>query len=376
MKKLKLLGDVEQLLTKLVILPKDGSIYESEQAINNILKLKSFLATIPAVFQSLETATSPLLVDIRECCQPGLANDITEILTATIDENASYATKPLELRNQRVHTVKHQISASLDIQRKLYEDFSGKIHEYINELEDEIRVKITLKFTAARKFYLQVRACDFGPQGPPQVLINRNKVKGNFECQTLKLISYNERINQAVNGAMVESDGVIKDLLSEIRSRICTLFKYCEGIALVDMLSSFACLTRTCNYTRPVIHQNAYGLVAARHPILDSRGLDKCIPNDYFVTEESRFQIITGQNMSGKSTYIRSIAILQIMAQVGCYVPAESARFPLLYSLFARVSTDDVLEANLSTFSVEMREMAFILRLVLHTQELFFYVII
>ena len=66
--------------------------------------------------------------------------------------------------------------------------------------------------------------------------------------------------------------------------------------------------------------------------------------------------------MSGKSTYIRSIAMLQIMAQIGCYVPAESARFPLLYSLFARVSTDDVLEANLSTFSVEMREMAFILR--------------
>lgn len=66
--------------------------------------------------------------------------------------------------------------------------------------------------------------------------------------------------------------------------------------------------------------------------------------------------------MSGKSTYIRAIAMLQIMAQVGCYIPAESARMPILFNLFARVSTDDLLEANLSTFSIEMREMAFILR--------------
>lgn len=66
--------------------------------------------------------------------------------------------------------------------------------------------------------------------------------------------------------------------------------------------------------------------------------------------------------MSGKSTYIRAIAMLQIMAQIGCYIPAESARLPVLYSLFARVSTDDSIELNLSTFSTEMREMAFILR--------------
>lgn len=66
--------------------------------------------------------------------------------------------------------------------------------------------------------------------------------------------------------------------------------------------------------------------------------------------------------MSGKSTYIRAIAMLQIMVQIGCYIPVESARIPVMYNLFARVSTDDTLEQNLSTFSIEMREMAFILR--------------
>ncbi|CAK7267954.1 MutS protein msh4 [Sporothrix epigloea] len=361
LQKLKPLGDIEQLLTKLVILPKDGSVYESEQAINHILKLKAFLAAIPDVFESLSDARCDLLKEIRRNCQSERADGIMGMISDTIDPNAEYATKPLELRNQRVHTVKHEVSANLDIQRKLYEDFSSKIHDYVNELEDEIRAKIKLKYTATRRFYLQIQVSDFGPLGPPSVLINITKVKNSIECQTLKLIGYNERINQAVNGAMAESDEVIKSLLSRIRPQVSTLFKYCESIALLDLMVSFASLTKSYGYTEPTI-AGAHALVGGRHPILDSRGLNKCISNDYFATAESRFQIITGQNMSGKSTYIRAIAMLQIMAQIGCYIPADSARLPVLYSLFARVSTDDSIELNLSTFSTEMREMAFILR--------------
>ncbi|KIH91946.1 hypothetical protein SPBR_01258 [Sporothrix brasiliensis 5110] len=332
------LAHKDGLLDKVV---EDGSIYESEQAINNILKLKAFLTAIPQVFESLSDVSCDLLLEIRSNCLPARADRILGIIGDTIDRDAAYATKPLELRNQRVHTVKPEISVSLDIQRKLYEDFSRKIHDYVNDLEDEIRVKVALKYTATRKFYLKVNAKDFGPQGPPPVLVNTKPVKGAIECQTLKLIGYNERINEAVHRAIVESDEVIKSLLSQIRPRVSTLFKYCECIALLDLLASFATSTRTYTYKRPLIHTDSYALVGGRHPILDSRGHNKCIPNDYFVTEETRFQIITGQNMSGKSTYIRSIAMLQIMAQIGCYIPAES---------------------NQSTFSIEMREMAFILR--------------
>ena len=86
------------------------------------------------------------------------------------------------------------------------------------------------------------------------------------------------------------------------------------------------------------------------------------VPNDYYATEAYCFHIITGCNMSGKSTYIRSVALLQIMAQIGSFVPAEYAAFSIIHHIFARVSMDDSIELNLSTFSVEMREMAFILR--------------
>lgn len=86
------------------------------------------------------------------------------------------------------------------------------------------------------------------------------------------------------------------------------------------------------------------------------------IPNDVYATQQSRLQIITGCNMSGKSTYIRTVALLTIMAQIGSYVPAGYAAFPIIYQLFTRLGMDDNIETNVSTFAAEMREIAFILR--------------
>jgi DNA mismatch repair protein MSH4 len=101
---------------------------------------------------------------------------------------------------------------------------------------------------------------------------------------------------------------------------------------------------------------------AGRHPVREKFQREKYIPNDVYATQQTRFQIVTGCNMSGKSTYIRSIALMSVMAQIGSFVPASYASFPILHQLFARVSMDDSIEANVSTFASEMRETAFILR--------------
>jgi DNA mismatch repair protein MSH4 len=101
---------------------------------------------------------------------------------------------------------------------------------------------------------------------------------------------------------------------------------------------------------------------AGRHPIREKFQREKYIPNDVYATQQTRFQIITGCNMSGKSTYIHSIALMSVMAQIGSFVPANYASFSVLHQLFARVSMDDSIEANISTFASEMRETAFILR--------------
>ena len=131
---------------------------------------------------------------------------------------------------------------------------------------------------------------------------------------------------------------------------------------MLDMLAAFAHLTTCQDYIRPELTPTL-AIKALRHPIREKmHSNNRFIPNDAYATQQSRFQIITGCNMSGKSTYIRSLAMATLMAQIGSYVPAEYASFPVIHQLFARVGTADDIEGNVSTFAMEMREMAFILR--------------
>jgi DNA mismatch repair protein MSH4 len=175
------------------------------------------------------------------------------------------------------------------------------------------------------------------------------------------LVKLNQKITDSHNEVINMSDRSIQELIDDIRTEIYPLFKISESIAMLDMITSFAQLVTTKDYVKPEL-TDALAIKAGRHPIRDKIQIEQYIPNDVYATQQHRFQIVTGCNMSGKSTYIRSIALMTVMAQIGCFVPAQYASFPICHQLFARVSTDDNVEANVSTFAAEMREIAFILR--------------
>jgi DNA mismatch repair protein MSH4 len=103
-----------------------------------------------------------------------------------------------------------------------------------------------------------------------------------------------------------------------------------------------------------------------RHPIREKFHKQQYVPNDVYATNQTRFQIITGCNMSGKSTYIRSIALVCIMMQIGSFIPATHASLPIIHQIFARTSNEDSIEDSASTFAMEMREMAAILHSIDH----------
>ena len=94
------------------------------------------------------------------------------------------------------------------------------------------------------------------------------------------------------------------------------MFKICEAVGLLDMIAAFSQLVTTNNYTRPHL-TDTLAIQAARHPIKEKIMPNRFVPNDVYATQQTRFQIITGCNMSGKSTYIRTVALMSIMAQIG-----------------------------------------------------------
>lgn len=176
----------------------------------------------------------------------------------------------------------------------------------------------------------------------------------------IDLVKLNQKIMDAHDEVINMSDRTIQELIQDVCSEISGLFRVSEAIAMLDMLAGFAHLAMFYGYIRPEM-TDVLAIKSGRHPIREKIHSSKFIPNDVYATQQSRFQIITGCNISRKSTYIRSLALITVMVQTGCYVPVEYASFPIVHQLFARVSTADDVEANVSTFAIKMREMAFIL---------------
>lgn len=218
-----------------------------------------------------------------------------------------------------------------------------------------------LKYDTARQYYIRVHISELEDRILPEEFINQFRKKNMIECQTLDLLKSNQKILDSHHEVLQMSDSAVQELINTIREDLAPLFKISDAIALLDMLAAFAHLVTTQDYTRPEM-TSTLAIKDGRHPIRERIYNEKFIPNDAYATQQSRFQIITGCNMSGKSTYIRSLALMAIMAQIGSFVPASYASFPVFHQLFARISMDESGEANLSTYAAEMRDTAFILR--------------
>ncbi|PBP25854.1 DNA mismatch repair protein Msh4, partial [Diplocarpon rosae] len=360
---LKSVQDTEKLLSSLIIVPTQPDILYSEQSINQILMLKSFIQCVHPIFESLASAKSDLLVMIRENCKPEYLAQTMGYIKEVINEDVTYQKTPLDLRNQRTYA--SGVSGLLDVARQTFKETTEDVHQHVTEINQRYDMGAETKYDNARRYYLKLYESDFDERDIPEILINRYRKKGFIECQTLDLVKLNQRIEGSHQEVVLMSDQTIQDLIDNIRGEIPALFRVCESIAMLDMITSFAHLATTAEpqaeYSRPQIG-DTIAIGSGRHPIKERISKDRFVPNDVYASQEQRFQIITGCNMSGKSTYIRSIALMSVMAQVGSFVPANDANFKIIYQLFARVSMDDCIEANVSTFASEMRETAFILR--------------
>ncbi|KAK5124000.1 hypothetical protein LTR85_002197 [Meristemomyces frigidus] len=353
--------DVDKILTQLILTPVQPGLKDTERAVNNVIMLKQFVALIKPVFEALTGSRCSMLQEIRSMCSSEHIEPIQELIDDTINEDTTYASQPLDLRNQRTYAVKSGVNGLLDVARQTYKEAMTDALQHITDLTEEHGLPLQTKFDNTRQFYMRLPAAELEQRDLPAVFINVFRKKDMIECQTLDLMKRNQKIADSHTEVLLMSDKSVQDLIANVREHMSALFKICEGIAMLDMLASFAQVVTSQDYVRPAIAETL-AIRAGRHPIREKIQNAKFVPNDVYATQQTRFQIITGCNMSGKSTYIRSVAMMTVMAQIGCFVPAQYAAFPIMRQLFARVSMDDNIEANVSTFAAEMRETAFILR--------------
>ncbi|PWW75164.1 hypothetical protein C7212DRAFT_297383 [Tuber magnatum] len=357
---LKPILDMDRLLTALITMPVKPSLKHSEQAINNIIILKQSLSSIAPVYDSLSPARSWLLVSIRNLCESDRVEPVQNLITSIINEDVAFSKSPLDLRNQRCYAVKSGVNGLLDVARQVYKEVTEDVHQLVEDMSKEYDLPLELKYETGRGYYLRLPASEIEDRPLPPIFVNMVKRKKIVEFSALEMLKCNARIGDSLAEVVLMSDNSVQQLVEDIRKEIPTLYRVAEGIAVLDMLLSFAQLCTIQDYVRPEF-ADTLALKAGRHPIREKIHRDRFVPNDVYASQQSRFQIITGCNMAGKSTYLRSIALTAVIAQIGSFVPAQYASFPITRRLFARVSMDDGIEANASTFASEMRETAFIL---------------
>lgn len=250
----------------------------------------------------------------------------------------------------------------LDELRLLCKDSMSWMARYQVSLREETAVK-TLKvgYTKAFGYYIEVSRAQ-SEKIPPHFIRRQTLVNGErFITEELK--EFEHRVLTAEERSKAIEAKAFEDLRAEIALSARFVHQAAQLIAKHDVFLSLAKVAAQYLWTRPIVDESdALEIVEGRHPVIEKAiGKASFIPNDTFLNPQTQLMLITGPNMAGKSTYIRQVALLVILAQIGSFVPAKSAKIGLVDKVFSRIGASDDLARGQSTFMVEMSETANIL---------------
>ncbi|KAJ8652676.1 hypothetical protein O0I10_011683 [Lichtheimia ornata] len=364
---LKPVADLDHIIADIVRIPTTQDLHYTESKINNVIRLKILLAAVKTVANSLEAYNlNDLLGAILELLSdPKLAPDeFVQDINQVLHDDVGVQKTALGLRHQRCYAVKAGVNGLLDVARQSYKETMEDIYEMATEYCQTTNLNIKLQFNASRGFFLTLPVDQLkGGEGDlPSIFINVIKKKKLYSFATIELLQKNSRMNESLAEIYLMSDNTVTELLQRFHADIGVLYKVTEAIAMLDMLLSFAHSCSLTQHVRPEF-TSTLAIEAGRHPIMEHIQKEPVVPNNTFASLSSSFQIITGPNMSGKSTYIRQVALLTIIAHMGSFVPASYASFRLCDQILSRLlGNDGCLEQNTSSFIVEMREAAYIIQ--------------
>ncbi len=342
---LKEIKDVERLSGKISngnFMPKDCNA------------LAKSLSVLPTIKFQLTGLSSQVVTDIVN----GLpdVSDLANYLTAAINPN------PPALMKDGGY-IREGFCAELDELRQLKENGRGILHQIAERERERTGIK-TLKIGNNRVFGYYIEVSNSFKDKVPEDYIRRQTLTTGERYITEELKQLEEKIVSSEERALRLEAHIYAEILELLSSRIEQLKQIAASLALLDCLVGLATVAKERKYVRPKMKESgeALRITEGRHPVVEAISKERFVPNDAVLdNEENSCAIITGPNMAGKSTYMRQVALITIMAHIGSFVPAKAAEIPLIDRVFTRVGASDNLIFDQSTFMVEMTEVAAIL---------------
>lgn len=234
--------------------------------------------------------------------------------------------------------------------------------EFIASLEASEREKTgfrTLKvgYNRVYGYYIEISKLQAKDVKEEWGYVRKQTLTNNERFISPELKEKEDMILHANERAIAIEKQLFSQLMDNIRSSLPKLQKIAEGLALADVYCALAEDSAKYGYVRPVFTDGLVDIRSGRHPILDEMMKDpKYVSNNLYLDDQENILLITGPNMGGKSTFMRQIALIVIMAQIGCYVPASSCQIPVFDKIFTRIGASDDILSGQSTFMVEMNE--------------------
>ena len=309
----------------------------------DLIQLKSTLRVLPRIKEILKEIKYPKNIETLD--------DLYDLLEKSINE-----TPPLGIKEGNL--IKSGYNEELDELRSI----SSGSKDFILKLEQEERERTGIKnlrvgFNKVFGYYIEVSKGNI-PLVKEEFHYERRQTLSNCERFVTPLLKEKENIILGAEEKIINLEyKIFMDIREKVKEYISRLQEISKVIAEVDMMTSLSVVAEENGYVRPTINdKRIIDIKEGRHPVVEKVSKNDFVANDIIMKDGVDILLITGPNMAGKSTYMRQLAIIVIMAQMGSYVPAKSCNIPIFDRIFTRIGASDDLVSGDSTFMVEMKE--------------------
>jgi DNA mismatch repair protein MutS len=339
--RLAYLGDMERLA---------GKIGTGRVTPRDLRSLARSLEQLPGVREELAESTAPLLIDL------GGELDAMEDVRSLLDRALS-ADPPLALADGGV--IRTGWSAELDELRTVRDgarDFIASLQ--VRERKRTGIGSLKVGFNKVFGYYLEITRANVGRV--PDEYVRKQTLANAERYFTPELKQWEEKVFGAEDKLLILESALFGELRQSVGAEVGRVQEAGARAAALDVLAALAEVAVRRSYVRPEVHAGFdLDIGAGRHPVVETMmPTEDFIPNDIVLDENKRMVILTGPNMAGKSTVLRQVGLIQLLAQMGSFVPADRARLPVTDRIFTRVGASDNLARGQSTFMVEMHETA------------------
>ncbi|MDG4953269.1 DNA mismatch repair protein MutS [Actinobacillus equuli] len=335
-------GDMERILARVALRsarPRD------------LTRLRTALAQLPDIAKNAKNLTASLDALVAQ------VSDFSEL--HALLERAIIETPPQLIRDGGV------IAAGYNAELDEWRELSAGATQYLENLEIREREATgidTLKigFNAVHGYYIQISQGQ--AHKAPMHYVRRQTLKNAERYIIPELKTYEDKVLKAKGASLALEKQLYDELFDLLMPRLGELQLAAMALSELDVLTNLAERAESLNYVRPTFSlQRGVNIKGGRHPVVEQVLKDPFIANPVFLNAQRHLLVVTGPNMGGKSTYMRQIALISLMAYIGSFVPADSAEIGALDRIFTRIGASDDLASGRSTFMVEMTEMANIL---------------